>query len=75
VKRFLAKWKPMVRTVATVFVAGCLASAAVNLVLPLDLSRLEAVVIAGLAAVLTWAGNALNPSYGAYGLRWRHRKL
>jgi len=28
-----------------------------------------------LAAVLTWAGNALNPSYGAYGLRWRHRKL
>jgi hypothetical protein len=74
-RKFFAKWKPMVRTIGTVFIAGCLGQLAVNAVVPLHVSVLKALAVAGAIAVLKWAVNALDPTYTSYGFVRRGSKV
>ena len=65
-KAFWTRWKPMVITIATVFVAAAVSTAAA------DQMNIKGdwkdIALAGLTAVLTWAANSVNPAYSLYGV-------
>jgi hypothetical protein len=73
VGKFWTKVEPMAITIITVFVSGCIASAAVSVTTPLRISVIETITLSGASAVLAWIANAINPKYTLYG--WKRIKL
>jgi hypothetical protein len=60
-KKFFANWRPMLWTLATVFVAALIAA------VPTFGLNYKSDLLAAGAAVLTWIANAINPNYASYG--------